>query len=675
MPANVLCRYPSDIDLFGLENKPGLADTAAQMYECSMRTSGSVFLFAAIVFARTEFWAPVAPPRAQYSIDVALSSDASRLEGRETIRFRNDTPRPIGRIALQWYGDVLRVRANGVRVERSPGKHSLALFDLPGDVGPGGRVELSVEFGAPWKLNQRTGSEITSFLSPRLWWGLGTLDDYEVRVHMPEGYAVATSGRYDPAARGYRAEGVRAFGLFIGKGHESAEADAGDVRIRAVFTAAGRPCAELLLKTAVDVIGFYRERFGFYPHRSLSIVPGMDYPAGGYPAATGLVVIHGQHRRSERPEEFWRWITAHEIGHMYWGDHVLAQGPDPLSWLMIGLGIHADRQYRRARGITGSVGASELNYVSGVKQGRDTTMDVTQEHREGIPWDFNNTVTHGKSAALLNALESVIGAETFARVYGRSLKEYAGKRLGWREFQRVSEIESGQDLGWFFEQWVRSSGSADYRVAGQECSAAGGEFQCSVRVERLGAMRMPVTVAARFEDGSEQRARTERLADIDELRFRGKSPLKEVVIEPDSAVALAQAPSARQREVMAKVREMPWTGAGEAALEAYRQARDMNTEDAGTWIKLALTLYDGRYYQEALELIARLERTNPDARFFALVWQGHVLDLLGRRTQAVARYQEALKMPGSPSMQHGQYNMTIDKQWVQERLKTPFERK
>jgi tetratricopeptide (TPR) repeat protein len=634
-----------------------------------------MFLFTTTAAARTEFWAPVTPPRAHYSIEARFVAEASRLEGAVTIRFRNDTRRAIGRIALDWYGDVLRVRANGVPSEPSPGKHSIALFDLPSDVAPGGEIELSIDFGAPWKLDPRTGSAITSYLSPHLWWGFGTLDDYEVRLHVPDGYVVGTSGRYDSRAGLYRAEGAHRFGLFIGKGYETAEADAGDVHVRAVFTAAGRPCAELLLKTAVDVIGFYRQQFGFYPQRSLSIVPGMNYPAGGYPPATGLVVIHGQERLSERPEAFWRWITAHEIGHMYWSNYVLAQGPDSLSWLMIGLGIHADREYRRARGIKGGVGALEQNYVSGVKQGLDTTMDVTKEQMDAIHWDFNNAVEHGKSTAFVNALESVIGAQTFAGIYRRCLKEYAGKQLGWREFQRISEIESGQDLDWFFEEWVRSSGSADYRVAGQECSPAGRLFDCTVRVERLGVMQMPVTVAALFQDGSEQRARTERLADLDELRFRAKSPLKEVEVEPDSAVVLVEAPPLAQRELMAKVSQMPWTGVGEAALEAYRQARKLKIEDAGTWAKLGLVLYDGRYYPEALEAMTRLGGSDSDWRFTALVWQGHLLDLLGRRAEALARYQEALKVPGSPSMEHGQYNLIINKQWVEERLKTPFERK
>lgn len=640
-----------------------------------MRTFIFILTFTATALARTEFWAPVAPPRAHYSVNARFVADTSRLEGTETIRFRNDTRRPIGRIALKWYGDVLRVRANDVPAERSPGKYGIALYDLPQDARPGGEVELSIDFGAPWKVDPHNGSAVTSFLSPHLWWGFGTLDDYEVRFQVPDGYAVATSGLYDPRAGAYRAEGVRMFGLFIGKGYESAEADAGDVHVRALFSAASRPCAELLLKTAVDVIRFYRQQFGFYPHRSLSIVPGMDYLAGGYPPATGLVVIHGQERLSERPEAFWRWITAHEIGHMYWGDYVLAQGPDSLGWLMIGLGIHADREYRRARDIKGGVGASEWNYVSVVKQGLDTTMDVTDEQKEAVQWYYNNTVEHGKSAALLNALESVIGAETFASVYRRCLKEYAGKQLGWREFQRISEIESGQDLDWFFEQWARSSGSADYRVAGQECSPAGSKFDCTVRVERLGAMRMPVTVAARFEDGSEQRVQTERLADLDELKFQAKSPVKEVVIEPDAAVALAEAPPQAQRELVAKVGQMPWTGVGEATLEAYRQARELKIEDTNTWGKLGLLLYDGRYYPEALELMTQLAQRDSNWRFAALVWQGHLLDLPGRRAEAVARYQEALKFPGSPTMEHSQYKLIINKQWVEERLKTPFERK
>jgi tetratricopeptide (TPR) repeat protein len=613
------------------------------------------------------------PPRAHYAVDLQFLPDPGRLAGTETIHFRNETHRPIGRVALRWFGEIASVRANGARAERMPGQQSTPLFDLPADIPPGGELDLAIEFSAPWALNQKTASAITSFLSPQLWWGFGTLDDYEVRLRVPEGYTAGTSGRFDAAHGVWRADRVRVFGLFIGKGYETAESDAGDVHVRAVFIKEGRPCAELLLRTAVDAIAFYRERFGFYPHRSLTIAPGMDYPAGGYPPASALVVVHGQHRMAERPEAFWKWITAHEVGHMYWGDHVLAQGSDSLSWLMIGMGIRMDQEYRRARNIGGGTGALESNYAAGIMKGRDTTMDITPEQEDDIQWDFNNIVTHGKSIAMLNALESAIGAETFGALYRRALHDYAGRQLGWREFQRIAELESAQDLGWFFESWVRSSGSVFYRVAGSECAAAtAGGFGCTVRIERAGATRMPLTIAARFQDGTEQQARTERLADREELHFMAKAPIREVVLDPGHAVVMADAPPTA-RSVTAKIRNLPWTGAGAAALEAYKQSRDVKPTDTSALLKLTLTLYDGRYYQEALDVAKGLGQT--DQRFVALVWQGHLLDLLGRRDEAVAAYQEALKVPGTPNMRHDQYGLTLDKAWVEQRLHTPFERK
>jgi predicted negative regulator of RcsB-dependent stress response len=102
----------------------------------------------------------------------------------------------------------------------------------------------------------------------------------------------------------------------------------------------------------------------------------------------------------------------------------------------------------------------------------------------------------------------------------------------------------------------------------------------------------------------------------------------------------------------------------------------LKIEDIGTCVRLFFALYDGRYYNEALETLQALTPTvEGDWKFAALVWEGHVLDLLGRRTEAITAYQEALKMPGNPSMRHDQYGMVIDKKWVEERLKTPFERK
>jgi len=623
-----------------------------------------ILLFcAAVVPARTPFWAPVEPPRATYSIRARIEADGSGLTGSEIIRFRNVTSRPIGRIALDFSGSDLRVAG----AERIPGVKRLALFELARPAAPGDAVELNVEWSIKGSAIKEGENEATWGWYPRLSWGFGTLDDYEIRLDSPAELTTDITGRLEDGV--YRANGVLHAGLFVGKGVQVLNAEARGVQVRAIFTPNGERCAKMLLRTAIDAITYYRGRFGMYPHNSLTIVPGGDYPAGGYPVATAMVAVHGQERMAERPDDWWKWITAHEIGHMYWSHYVLAKGSDSLDWLMIGLGIHADREYRRARGMKG---AGELwpTFASGVSKGYDTTMDISSAKEAAIKWDFNNVVIHGKSSAMLNGLESVIGVSAFDHAYMRCLREYAGRRLGWRDFQRIAEQESGEDLDWFFDQWVRSGAAANYKLAESGCA----DGLCRVVVERTGEMRMPVTVAAQFEDESEQLAVTERLVDADTLVFRSKSPLKEVKIEPDLAVVLAEAPPPAVRDLRAKIESLA-EGPDPEAPCLYGLARDAKLEGGEVWLPLAWALYDGRHYAEALDAFARLQ-TAPenDWKFMSFVWQGHMLDLLGRRKEAIEKYQAALAVPGTPQIPHDQYKMKIDKAWVEERLKTPFTR-
>jgi hypothetical protein len=63
---------------------------------------------------------------------------------------------------------------------------------------------------------------------------------------------------------------------------------------------------------------------------------------------------------------------------------------------------------------------------------------------------------------------------------------------------------------------------------------------------------------------------------------------------------------------------------------------------------------------------------SPVRLFAAWTWKGHLNDLQGRREEAVACYRKALELdPGTP-LQHSQYSMTIDRRWVERRLRTPF---
>lgn len=633
------------------------------------------------------FWSPVVPPRAQYRIDCAFDATSALLTGQETISFRNTTLRPIERLALEWGvgpKKTLTVIANGkpALLLLPPGQKEVnapLLLQLPETLQPGEELVLKLEFQNSYEseFDKERGLLLQDWY-PKLWWGFGTHDDYAVRMAVPQGWTVVTSGVRDAGSGAWNGSDIRDFAvaIFNEKHYAVEKAQAGDVQITVVHTAAGAKCAQLVLQTAVDVIGFYRQRFGFYPQRSLTIIPGMDYPAGGYPVATAMVAIHGEEQMEKKPEAHFRWITAHEIGHMYWSQHVLAEGEDDLDWLMIGLGIFADREYRRARNIMEPVGNLPARYVSGVKEGVDTTMDLTSEQEELIDWDFNNVVEHGKSSAMMDALESTIGVQVFDRSYRRCLREFHGRRMSWHDFEKVCEEESGEDLGWFFESWVRTNQYAFYRISGHDSTKTESGWRSEVEVVSKGTRLERVPVLAIFEDGSQQTQRTDRLAGVSLLSFESKSPLREVKLDPENTLwMLDSEPPLSAADLEMKLVRLKLTGSGEEALALLPRARELQLVSSRAWRRLGLMLYDGKHYAESLECFQKASQTtDKDYKFMALVWQGHLLDLMGRRDAAIEAYKAAQATGSQEVFRHDQYKLRIDQSWVQQRLQTPFQR-
>jgi tetratricopeptide (TPR) repeat protein len=632
------------------------------------------------------FEAPVVPPRAAYTIDVRLDLDNERLEGKQQVRFRNESPASLWRLAMAWppvqEGGKLGITVGGKTVVLKTDAVSsdglpLVLFDLPQALLPGQDISIDCQFSIAETGRGTPEQIVLTQWHPRLWWAFPTVDEFAVKVEVSAGYTPGSSGTLNSRTGYYECKAARDFGLFFSRGLRVIEADADGVLIRCFHPADAESCARLLLDTAVDVVGFYRKRFGFYPHKSLTIIPGSEQPMGGCPVASAIVAIHGQRRMPEKPRLHWQWITAHEIGHQYFGEYVLDR--ESTEWLWIGLGIYADREYVRARGLALDKHHELVErYTKGVAEGLDTTMHRTAEQIGDAGFDYNNVVRHGKGFSVISALACLLGPETFDRICLRCLKDFGGRRLGVDAFQALCEAESRQNLGWFFDQWVRSNRHLAYEITSQTCDKQNDRYITRVKVECRGTLRMPVPVMARFEDGTTEVRFTERLLKTNDLEFVSRSPLKQVRLDPNEELAMVVPAASRvSLDVATRVQALPWTGAGKQALDVFEAARKEDLPSGDLWSKLGLVLYDGKSYSEALEAFRQAaERSKPDTNlhFVALVWQGHVLDLLGRREAAMQLYRAALKESGDHWMSHEQYHMKVDRAWVEQRLKEPFRR-
>ncbi len=122
--------------------------------------------------------------------------------------------------------------------------------------------------------------------------------------------------------------------------------------------------------------------------------------------------------------------------------------------------------------------------------------------------------------------------------------------------------------------------------------------------------------------------------------------------------------------------------ASQAMAERFtRNEMDLSDIDAPTeYLRLGFALYDVEMYEEAQGVFQAFwswAEATEEAAFSALacIWAGHMLDLLGRREQALDWYRKAVDMDLDDTWSHGQYGMRYSlSEWAKERLLTPFER-
>lgn len=110
----------------------------------------------------------------------------------------------------------------------------------------------------------------------------------------------------------------------------------------------------------------------------------------------------------------------------------------------------------------------------------------------------------------------------------------------------------------------------------------------------------------------------------------------------------------------------------------YNPAWLSQVTDPAALLKIGLALYDTARYEEALAMFEKVEVGADDSqnrKAMSLIWQGQMLDLLGRRTEAIARYQKAADMGLNTERGYAQYGLSYKlSPYAQERLATPFVR-
>lgn len=585
--------------------------------------------------------------------------------------------------------DIDLVPTEFVNVERE----RLFYFKLPESMLTEKEVMLESHFSGRLPEPQREMVFLVDSWHPKIVMDKKAVDDYEVTVTVPHSQTLISTGletKIEPLTTyqmryGLRAEGVKDFGLIASDRLRVIEGKAGDVVVMSYYLPETKHWGIPLLDFACDAIDFYRGEFGFYPQKKLSIMPGHEGSTGGWPVAANIVAIHDLDKLGDKARSFGQWIVAHEIGHQYWGEYVLSS--EFPCWLNIGLGIYMDRCYAEARKL--EVNHHEWfmqRYLRGLKEGVDTTVIQPPEKfiamcAEGMCIDYDNIIVHGKGYAIVSMLEQVLGKDLFRQVFYEALRRFKHRDISSVDFQVLCEEVSGEDLDWFFYQWLHTNRYLCYKIASTEQSKCGETYLVKVLVERLGDACMPIPVQATFQDGRKVILWTNRALRVTELTFTGKTPLQKVELDPEGRFPLlppeSMDASKISREVYRRWRASNWEGVA----QLFAEAKAKNVKNHVAWFLLGLSLYDVKSYEDSIEAfqrVCKLLKDDPSECLVAwsYIWQGHNLDLMGRRGEAITFYQKAIETGNKDTMQHGQYDIgPIDAvSWAKIRLTKPFTR-
>ncbi len=465
----------------------------------------------------------------EYRIEVAADQNLN-VRGFVTIRWRNDTGKPVSDIPLDCKGVMKSASVEGKPVRLKDGR---ALLSKP--VDSAATLAIRIEFNE--KARGAYGYRmLTEAWHPKaITWHKNLFnpkqrqaDDYEVTLTAPESLVIASAGETiesGPPIAGirryrWRMEKVTSFGLAASPNFAETKRTTEGVDVRLYELRGETRLDSSMADLAVEAITFFRQTFGFYPHPALVMLPGAFSSGGGYSPASGFTVYH-RNTGEGRP-----WIVAHEIGHQYWGFDTVLDDGDLYHWPGLGLGIYSDQLFMAARKSSYRFGSGA--YLKAAAAGFDTTIRRPSQDLKSLKFDWNNAIYHSKAYAVIRMLADLVGAERFQSALRGLTSDYRHRILPAEEFQRAVETVAERNLDWFFQDWVEGNSTARFAI--EQVTARDGTVE--VVVSRTGEARFPVEVKVTTADGKESVKRMAHDAERQTLVFPSTSPPKRVEIDP-----------------------------------------------------------------------------------------------------------------------------------------------
>ena len=265
---------------------------------------------------------------------------------------------------------------------------------------------------------------------------------------------------------------------------------------------AGRIYFELPAERALE---FFSEHIGPYSYEKLANVAAAGINGGTEHASA---IFYGEKGVKPAPATG---LVVHETAHQWFGDSITEKDWDDV-WLSEGFATyftllyteHYDGRDAFVAGLQSSrarVMALESS-LPGVAVLHDNLSDMSK---------VLNQLIYQKGGWTLHMLRGVIGTGHFWAGIREYYRRYRNASASTADFRRVMEQASGQDLGWFFDEWLTRATSPSFDGSWHYDAAA---RQITITLDQTqpgDAYRMPIEFGVTFHAAPVPSTRIERV--------------------------------------------------------------------------------------------------------------------------------------------------------------------
>ncbi|HET7234764.1 MAG TPA: M1 family metallopeptidase [Longimicrobium sp.] len=189
-------------------------------------------------------------------------------------------------------------------------------------------------------------------------------------------------------------------------------------------------------------------------------------------------------------------LIVHETTHQ-WLHGILGNNEWREGWLDEGFTSFMTNWYfeeknRAARNDTADVWRGTMETLERVEAAGPTQPIGLPSEAFSSPQVYG-VMTYTKPSAVIRMLREYLGTPTFERVLREYARRYQFKHVTGEDFRHTAEQVSGQQLGWFWDQWIRRADRLDYSIASATTRRTDdGRWSTTVQVRREGEAWMPV---------------------------------------------------------------------------------------------------------------------------------------------------------------------------------------